>query len=51
MIWLLAQSISSKTEKEKQPDGRRGKGVGEKLNHTTARKLGPLYIIQYSLVL
>jgi hypothetical protein len=28
-----------------------GKGVGEEPNHTTARKPGPLKIIQYSLVL
>jgi hypothetical protein len=27
-----------------------GAGVGEEPNHTTARKLGPLYIIQYSLL-
>ncbi len=27
-----------------------GECVGEELNHTTARKPGPLYIIQYSLV-
>jgi hypothetical protein len=26
-----------------------GKGAGEEPNRTTARKLGPLYIIQYSL--
>ncbi len=27
-----------------------GEGVGEEPNHATARKPGPLYIIQYSLV-
>jgi hypothetical protein len=26
---------------------RGGEGMGEELNHTTARKPGPLYIIQY----
>jgi hypothetical protein len=29
--------------------GRGEEGVGEEPNHTTAEKLGPLYIIQYSL--
>ncbi len=28
-----------------------GGGVGDEPNHTTARKHGPLYIIQYSLVI
>ena len=28
----------------------RGEGVGEEPNHTTARKPGPLQIIQYSLI-
>jgi hypothetical protein len=41
-----------KTEKERQlAEGRGGKGVGEEPNHTTARKLVPILIIQYSLVL
>jgi hypothetical protein len=39
-----------KTEKERQlADGRRGEGVGEEPNHTTARKPGSLGIIEYSL--
>ncbi len=39
-----------KTEKERQlAHGRGGKGVGEEPNHSTARKPGPLQIIQYSL--
>jgi hypothetical protein len=29
--------------------GRGEEGVGEETDHTIARKLGPLYIIQYSL--
>jgi hypothetical protein len=33
------------------PKGEGGEGVGEKPNHSTARKRGPLYIIEYSLTL
>ncbi len=56
MIWLLPLSctqarpeIHLKTEKEIQLAYGRGGGVGEEPNHKSARKLGPLYIIQYSL--
>ncbi len=56
MIWLLLPHslppfarpvIHRKTKKERQLA--HGRGVGEEPNHTTARKLGPLWIIQYSL--
>jgi hypothetical protein len=59
MIWLLAHPLhpplpsvswTGDTEKERQlADGRGGKGLGNKPNHTTARKPGPLQFIQYSL--
>ncbi len=52
MIWLFT-TTHRKTEKERQVVDERGGGggggVGEELNHATARKPGPLYIIQYSL--
>jgi hypothetical protein len=31
-------------------DGREGEGLGKEPNHSKARKPGPLYIIQYSLL-
>jgi hypothetical protein len=44
-------STHRKTEKERQLADEDGKeGVGEESNHTSARKPGPVLIIQYSLV-
>ncbi len=44
------QATHGKIGKEKQAADRKGgKGVGEEPNHTTTRKPGPLYTIQYSL--
>ncbi len=41
----------SRNEKERQlADERKGKGVDVEPNYSTARKHGPLYIIQYSLL-
>ncbi len=37
------------TQEDNLLAGERGEGVGEEPNKTTTRKLGPLYIIQYSL--
>ncbi len=65
MIWLqthppappspvskLNRRHTEKSDKKRQLAAGRGmgKGVDEEPNHTTARKPGPLYIIQYSLV-
>jgi hypothetical protein len=46
---LARPATHRKTEKERQLVGRRrDRGVGEEPNLTTARKPGPLEIIQYS---
>ncbi len=48
---VVSLSQSSCVSSDELTDGRGGGGVsGEEPNHTTARKSGPLYIIQYSLL-
>jgi hypothetical protein len=64
MIWLLPQpappSPSPGSKLDRRHTGRlrkrdnlqtgEGEGMGEEPNHATAKKPGPLYIIQYFLV-
>jgi hypothetical protein len=46
---LYYAATHRKTEEERQLPDWRLEGRGKEPNHTTARKSGPLYIIQYSL--
>jgi hypothetical protein len=46
LSFSVFQCVAGKREER----GERGEGVGEELNHTTARKPGPLSIIQNSLL-
>ncbi len=47
----LDRRHTGRLRKERQlADGRSGKGVGEEPKHTTARKPGPLLIIQYPMI-
>jgi hypothetical protein len=49
-VFLEVVPTHRKTKKERQQDGRGGKGSGGGPNHTTTRKNVPLKIIQYSLL-